>query len=184
MKAFLSSLVAVAVVSGACGGQTIGGIDASDDGSPTLDGGHCVTAADCGGSGQVCGFPEVDQCSALGQCFASGPVCNLFSPGCACNGETVNIACNGLPNGYAPAPLLHAGTCGDASTSDGGGPSYTCGNLNVCIPGSQICYLSALPDAGMCVAANGCTDCGCAQAMFQCISTCNQVGQEIYVHCQ
>jgi hypothetical protein len=105
----------------ACGGQTIGDLD-SGTGNDAIGGNDtstgndtgttksCTKSTDCG-SGDVCGFPTADACSAKGQCFAGGPICNTFAPGCACDGTTINVACTGLPSGYATAPLAHTGQC-------------------------------------------------------------------------
>ncbi|HEX7603276.1 MAG TPA: hypothetical protein VF316_16775 [Polyangiaceae bacterium] len=191
----LSSKYVVALVSlaaAACGGQTIGDLDAGGDAAAdaggdaaadagTGDGGHCTTDAECG-PGSACGFAESQGCAALGQCFPAGPTCKAYSPGCACSGQTINVVCNGLPSGYVPAPLAHLGVCvgpGDA------GAAFPCGNA-VCVAGQQVCYIPAHvgPDAGACVPSNGCADCACAQATFQCISTCKQSGLAIYVQCQ
>ncbi|HEX4512625.1 MAG TPA: hypothetical protein VH054_03790 [Polyangiaceae bacterium] len=104
----------------ACGGQTIGDLDSGTgtdsggkDGSTGIDSGtttSCTKSTDCT-SGDVCGFPTADACSAKGQCFQGGAICNTFAPGCACDGTTINIACTGLPGGYATAPLAHTGSC-------------------------------------------------------------------------
>jgi hypothetical protein len=170
----------------ACGGQTIGDIDAgtgSDSGTKNDTGTTpkaCTKDSDCGGTG-ICGFSEADACKATGQCFPQpGSVCNAFSPGCACDGSTINIVCNGLPDGYAPAPLAYKGNCApDAGTT---GP-YTCGS-KTCVEGQDICVTSANPANSTCVPSNGCTDCKCAQLMFQCVSQCKQNGPQIYVQCQ
>jgi hypothetical protein len=166
----------------ACGGQTIGDLDSgtgSDSAtkSDTSTGIACTKGTDCG-TGQSCAFPMSDGCAAKGQCVANtGPLCNSFSPGCACDGTTINIACTGLPDGYATAPFAYKGQCAmDAGTIG----SYTCGTSN-CIEGKDICYSNA--QISTCMPANGCTDCKCAQAMFQCISTCKQSGQQIYIQC-
>jgi hypothetical protein len=34
------------------------------------------------------------------------------------------------------------------------------------------------------VPSNGCTNCQCAQLMFQCVSQCKQSGNQIYIQCQ
>lgn len=79
--------------------------------------GACQADSDCGDGG-ACGYLESAMCAAVGTCVAkSGPVaCLVYQPGCTCAGSEVDIACNGLPSGYAPAPLRHAGVCG----TDGG----------------------------------------------------------------
>lgn len=167
----------------ACGGQTIGDIDSgtgSDSGTKNDTGTTkaCTKDSDCGKG--ICGFSMADACKATGTCFPEpGAMCNSFSPGCACDGSTINIVCNGLPDGYAPAPLAHKGDCAPDAGITG---SYTCGS-STCVEGSQICITSANPANSTCVPSNGCTDCKCAQLMFQCVSTCKQNGQQIYVQC-
>ncbi len=83
--------------------------------APAAEGGiagtPCKYASDCGGT-YLCGFPEAAACAATGTCFAAEPVaCNAYSAGCGCDGANYNVVCNGLPSGYAPAPLFHAGAC-------------------------------------------------------------------------
>ncbi len=186
MKTFLAWAVCAGAL--ACGGQTVGdldagGTDASKD-SPIIlvdGGGTCASSSDCP-KGMMCGFLESEGCSAkVGQCFSTGPVCNSFSPGCACDGQTINIACTGLPSGYSTAPLAHSGGC---TTAVDAGGAYTCGP-EVCVIGKDVCYLPAnVPDGGSCMPLGTCNDCGCVQAHFQCISTCKQVGAEFFVQCQ
>ena len=171
---FLVSLVA-------CGGQTIGDLDGGTDSGSTTDSSttkSCTKASDCGTG--LCGFATADGCSAKGKCFPTpGVMCNGFSPGCACDGSTINITCTGLPDGYVTAPLAHAGQC---AVADGGG-AFTCVST-VCDPTQDICMITANPTTGTCAPANGCTDCKCAQALFQCVSTCKQNGNEITIQCQ
>jgi hypothetical protein len=106
----LSMVLFTAAAVVACGSSSSGG-----GGSPA--GGHCVQSADCG-SGEMCGFKSSDGCSAAGACFpapAPGTVqCQSYVPACSCAGTLVNTVCNGYPSGYASAPVLHVGTCGDA----------------------------------------------------------------------
>lgn len=175
----------------ACGGQTIDDLDSgtgndsgtkNDTGTTTA----CTKNFDCpffaNGKG-ICGFSMADACAAKGQCFPPpGAVCNGLSPGCLCDGTMTNIICNGLPDGYAPAPLAYKGQCSQPLDSGTIG-SYTCGT-STCVEGSQICMTSANPSTSTCVPSNGCTDCKCAQLMFQCVSTCKQSGQQLYVQCQ
>jgi len=165
----------------ACGGQTIGDLDGGTDSGTKSDTGTtkpCTTNSDCGKG--ICGFATADACTAKGQCFPEpGAVCNAYSPGCACNGTTINIVCEGLPDGYTTAPLAHAGDCTDDGGSSG---SFTCGS-KTCVEGQDICVTAANPSTSTCVPSNGCTDCKCAQSMFQCISTCKQSGLQIYVQC-
>ncbi len=124
-------------------------------------GGTCRRDADCTGGG-LCGFPEVDACSAIGSCFAATQVrCNAYSPGCACDGSEVNAICNGLPNGYAPAPLLHAGVCLDSGASDGGDGGRCC-------PASWDLYSCTYPDGGAGMACHN-PALGCASSL-----TCGQ----------
>jgi len=178
----------VLLAAAACGGQTLGDLDAGGDAASSGgDGGPCTTSAQCGPGG-ACGFAESAGCAALGQCFQVGPVCKGFSPGCSCQGQTINAVCNGLPNGYARAPLMHLGACEAIDAGPGPGDAaamFPCGST-ACVPGQDICYVPANvgPDAGTCMPSNGCTDCACAQAMFQCISTCKQSGPAIYIQCQ
>ncbi len=82
------------------------------------DSGTCTTDADCG-SGDLCGFPELSGCSAVGTCFPkSGAICDVIELACACDGTSINIACNGLPSAFAPKPFAHSGVCGlDAGSS-------------------------------------------------------------------
>ncbi len=176
----MKSLLFLFAAAVACGGQ-IGDVDggtAGDSGkSDTGTSKTCSKNSDCGTG--ICGFSMADGCSAKGQCFPEpGAICNAFSPGCACDGTTISIVCNGLPDGYAPAPVAYKGEC----AVDAGGP-FTCGGAT-CSPGTELCYLSANPATGTCMPSNGCSDCACAQAMFQCVSTCKQDGGDITVQCQ
>src|SRR5580704_1937881 len=139
-RRFLGFLSAITLV--ACGGATTGpggggegGVDAAQDtasssggssgaggsssgssgGSSSGPGGEagsgCTATGGCA-TGQICGFPTADACSAQGTCFpAPGATCLVYSPGCACDGTEVNVACTGLPSGYATQPLLHTGGC-------------------------------------------------------------------------
>lgn len=188
MKTFFTWLVMGCAC--ACGGQTLGGdagLDASPD-SPIVTGndggsGTCTANTDCP-KGFVCGFDEAQGCAAkTGQCFQGGAICNTFQPGCACNGQTINVACTGLPSGYATAPLAHTGSC-DTPIVDAGAP-YACGNAT-CTIGQELCYIPANdPSGGTCMPLyDGCASCPCAQAQFQCVSSCKQTGPEIYVECQ
>ncbi len=166
---FLVSLLA------ACGGQTIGG--GGDAAIETGTSQPCTSSAQCGQG--MCGFAETQGCAAVGHCFPpSGAVCNGFQPGCSCAGDTINLICNGLPAGYTTAQFGHAGSCN--------GGNFPCVQTT-CIEGQDICYISATPGPppfGSCMPANGCTDCACAQAMFQCLSSCTQDGGAITIECQ
>jgi hypothetical protein len=125
--------------------------------APPPDGGGspCSASAPCG-VGFQCGYPTKNACSAAGTCFVDpGVHCELFSPGCACDGTTVNIGCTGLPDGYAPAPLVHTGECTDAGPSEDGGPGVdggkACARDADCTPG--IC---GFPTANACTATGTC----------------------------
>ncbi len=114
--------------------------------------GVCTSDADCSNGG-ICGFLESDGCAATGQCFPApgGPRCAIASAaGCGCSGADVSIdpSCvSGLPTGYNPTPILHAGTCTDAGgacVSQRGGPCggntahpCACGSGLVCTPGDS-----------------------------------------------
>ncbi len=126
-----------------------GGVpDSGNDAAPP----SCLTDSDCG-SGEVCGYAESAACSAKGQCFPSTvgiDDCPVDIGGCACDGTSV-IATGcaaGLPQGYAPRPLVHAGSC---STTDGGyheaGGSDAAGGSCVtsadCESGSTCGYLAS-----------------------------------------
>jgi hypothetical protein len=172
MKA--KALLFISAIAVACGGQTIGDVDAGQDAAAP-----CTTSAQCGKG--ICGFAQSAGCAAQGQCFPMpGAMCNGYSPGCSCSGDTINVMCTGLPDGYTTEPFAHVGSCVDATTV-----AFPCGTVD-CVPGQDVCYIPANSgtDAGACMPANGCADCNCAQAMFQCISTCQQNGPAIYVHCQ
>ena len=178
----MKALLFISAIAVACGGQTIGDVDGGGkDAAVDTSGQACTTSAQCGQG--ICAFDESLGCAATGKCFPPpGAVCDAYSPGCSCAGDTINLVCNGLPTGWAPAPLAHTGECTppvDASVA------FPCGTVN-CVPGQDICYIPANSgtDAGACMPANGCADCTCAQAMFQCISTCKQSGPAIYVQCQ
>jgi hypothetical protein len=123
--------------------------------APVVDGGagsSCTSNADCSGT-NICGFPVADACAAKGTCFAAEQLgCNAASPGCACDGSVVNIICNGLPSGYAPAPLLHAGMCSDAAAS------------GTCPLGTSLC------------GPPGCAFCLSNQSGAQCPTTCPDGG--------
>jgi hypothetical protein len=114
------------------GGQCEGPPDAGGGGGP------CVTSGDCG-AGYECAYRIADACAARGTCVAAdtGPLCNLFVPGCACSGATVDIACNGYPTGYAPEPILHSGACEGIDAGAHGG-TFPCGTLS-CSSATEIC---------------------------------------------
>ena len=133
--------------------------------APAADGGGtgaaCKSDADCAG-GRICGFPEVDACTATGTCFETLPEgCNAYSLGCACDGSEVNVVCNGLPAGYAPAPLLHTGACVDSGANDGG-------DGGACCPTGWDLYACTHPDGGAGMACHN-PQLGCASSL-----TCGQ----------
>ncbi len=87
--------------------------DAGEAGTDAA-GRSCTTDADCGTSGQICGFEESLACAAQGQCFPPPEaICNAIEQGCACDGTEINVLseCVGLPSGYALKPLKHTGAC-------------------------------------------------------------------------
>ena len=179
MKKLSFGLAFVVLV--ACGGKTtdLDGGTTGDSGtsSDTGTSQSCTSDAQCGKG--ICGFAMSEGCAAVGHCFPQpGMVCNGFSPGCSCAGDTINLICTGYPDGYVSAPFASAGPCPvDA------GSTYGCGTTT-CVSGQDVCVLSTNPVTGSCMPANGCTDCACAQAMFQCVSTCKQNGPEITIQCQ
>lgn len=133
--------------------------------APVADGGpagsSCKSDADCA-SGSICGFATAAACAATGTCFVAQQVgCNAAAPGCACDGSEVNIVCNGLPSGYAPAPLLHAGACVDSGPTGGG-------DGGACCPAGWDLYSCTYPDGG---AGSACHNpqLGCASSL-----TCGQ----------
>jgi hypothetical protein len=135
--------------------------DAGSAGSP------CNSDADCA-TGSLCGFATADACAATGFCFVAPPLgCNAASPGCACDGSVVNIVCNGLPNGYAPKPLLHTGLCVDSGSTGGGG------DAGPCCPVGWDLYSCSYPDGG---AGSACHNpqLGCASSTI-CGEGCDRV---------
>lgn len=123
-------------------------------------GGACAKDADCAAD-QICGFPTADACSAAGQCFARPEAtCAAYSPGCACDGSTINVTCTGLPDGYASAPLAHAGECTD-------------GGASACCPIGWSYYDCTFPDGG---AGHACHNpaLGCASSSI-CGEGCDSV---------
>ncbi len=185
MKKLSLGLVVFVVV--ACGGKTtdLDGGTTSDSGTSSDTGTSqpCTSDAQCGKG--LCGFAMSEGCAAVGHCFPQpGAVCNGYSPGCSCAGDTINVICTGYPDGYVSAPFAYTGTCKAPPPLLDAGSSYLCGTAT-CVPGQDICYIPAnVPNGGSCMPANGCTDCACAQSMFQCVSACKQSGSEIYIQCQ
>jgi hypothetical protein len=113
---------------GVCRGGRCGVLSPLDEGGRGV---VCAIDTDCP-KGDLCGFLETQGCAAKGTCFPPpGPTILPYAAGCACDGTEVNIAVStGLPSGYAPKPLLHAGACADA-----GGSCTTdadCGSGGIC----------------------------------------------------
>jgi hypothetical protein len=153
------------------------------DGGTTLKdastGVSCLTSSDCS-TGEECAWPtSEDYCVAFnpaGTCVK--PVvepCQVIiqETGCGCDGVNVTwtSGCSGLPMGYAPQGLLHAGACtdggavppvddaGDPPPLDDGGTRDTdastgtpCASNNDCPVGQQCGYEKAL----MCSATAQC----------------------------
>lgn len=87
--------------------------DAATDGLPDGQGKSCMKAADCG-SQLRCIFPMALGCGAPGMCvlFTDPPNCAM-KKACGCNGvggEGVDVVLC-APDGFAPAPVKHAGAC-------------------------------------------------------------------------
>jgi len=142
----LALALAAAVVAPACGGVTLVPLGnpepiVDDAGTPvpdpSADGGKdaamgpsCLSTADCA-VGETCAWvTSADWCTAFnpaGTCvrpIVSG--CQLIEEaiGCGCNRENVTweTGCVGLPHGYAPVGLAHAGPCEGVPTIDAGPP--------------------------------------------------------------
>jgi hypothetical protein len=101
-------------VAGAAGGSSGGG-DAG-----TEAGRDATTTTGCGtcGAGTTCAYLIADGCSAVGTCVAipAPEPCNAVSllTACGCDGRSVSWhgACQpDLPEGFAPAPVVHTGGC-------------------------------------------------------------------------
>ncbi len=75
--------------------------------SPVVAGSSCSADADCA-SGQVCGYPTSDACSAKGVCLVyptpGAARCNSVILACGCSGNKVGIPCD-YPSGFAPSPI-------------------------------------------------------------------------------
>jgi hypothetical protein len=76
----------------------------------------CTTDEQCP-TGSRCGFYESDACGATGMCevvSAASESCSAQDVvGCGCDGADVTwqSGCSGLPEGSAPAPISHMGSC-------------------------------------------------------------------------
>jgi hypothetical protein len=116
----------------------------------------CRRERDCA-PGEVCGYAIAAGCEARGECIPrmprpGSPACRVLAPLCGCNGTEQRVGCN-YYDGYAPAPVAHAGACDrDAGTPDvscrawGGsctGTAQCCNGLR-CSPSGQP---TALPGA-------------------------------------
>ena len=163
------AVTALLLTLAACGGSTLssGTTDPGQDagaptpGSGTGSGGSvCTTDNDCA-SGQECAWStKVDWCAAddtgQGTCVTLvnlGCQLETLETGCDCSGNNVTWSggCSGLPSGYAPQQLAHAGACegpspivpDDAGAPplpgiDAGGPPVPCSATSDCSTG-QFC---------------------------------------------
>lgn len=86
--------------------------DAATDGLPDGQGKACMKNTDCGGQLR-CIFPIALGCGAPGMCvlYTDPPMCST-KKACACNDVDVDLC---TPDGFAPAPVKHAGSCTGAS---------------------------------------------------------------------
>jgi hypothetical protein len=87
----------------------------------------CTSNSDCGGGGLRCSYAISDGCAATGVCMSPWPVVDASGPfadcgaiiektACGCSGTELHWASgcvHDYADGYAPAPVLHMGTCGD-----------------------------------------------------------------------
>jgi hypothetical protein len=118
--------VAGAIGGGGGGSRGLGGAGdgAAGSGGNQVDAGseagRDAGATSCGscGAGKTCAYSIADGCSAIGTCVTvpAGLPCNSVSTllGCGCDGRTVmwKGPCRpDLPDGYAPAPIVHTGSC-------------------------------------------------------------------------
>jgi hypothetical protein len=114
----------VAGTSGGSGGLGDAGGGAAGGGGNQIDAGaeagRDAAPTSCGscGTGKTCAYAIADGCSAVGTCVSIPPVaaCDAVTTltGCGCDGRTVTWhgGCHAdLPNGYAPAPIVHTGSC-------------------------------------------------------------------------
>jgi hypothetical protein len=95
---------------GGGGNQVDSGVEAGRDAGAT----SCVSCS----AGKTCAYAIADGCSAVGTCVTMpvGQLCNAITTllGCGCDGRTVmwRGPCRpDLPDGYAPAPVVHTGSC-------------------------------------------------------------------------
>jgi hypothetical protein len=163
----VASLVATlaTLAAAACGGVTQSGVtgdppghDAGMTPAPDSGGGGgsgpCVKNDDCS-EGEACAWTtSFDWCAAddtgQGTCVKLvnlGCQLETLATGCDCSGKNVTWAsgCSGLPSGYAPEQLAHAGACASADaaappvpTTDAGSPPVACSTSGDC-PTGQFC---------------------------------------------
>ncbi len=87
----------------------IGGFSCGDSqtSGPVVTGNPCAVDGDCA-SGQSCGFPTANGCTAQGVCLVyptpGTAHCNSVILACGCSGSQVGIPCD-YPSGYAPAKI-------------------------------------------------------------------------------
>ena len=141
----------------------------------------CTSSADCSG-GQQCAWPvSEDICTAFnpaGSCVTPVDLpCGAVQEitGCGCNGQNVtwSSGCSGLPSGWAPAGLAHAGACegGPTPISPQCTTGSDCGAGEICLNTDPLQVPS-----GNCV-ANPCgsepLSCGCAASLCDSIGPCD-----------
>jgi hypothetical protein len=185
---------------GGSAGQSVTGGQGGTAGGPSCSTGYdagstgtsCTTDSDCQ-TNEVCGYKVSDACSASGQCFPRGQLCNCFSPACACDGTTINAVCSGLPDGYAPQAVAHAGKC----DTDGGTGDFACAQTGVtCTAPGQYCYGGAETvfyngDGGIVVGCNAWPPecdanktCACLNQFYQAgFCTCTEDNGAVTMQC-
>ena len=151
----------------------------------------CTTSAACS-DGQECAWPVTeDVCIAFnpaGSCVTPlALACNAVEEvtGCGCNGQNVtwSSGCVGLPSGWAPIGLAHAGACEapvPPTPVDASGPTpivTECQTGSDCGAGSVCLNTDPLQTpSGTCV-ANPCgsetLSCGCAASLCTSIGPCD-----------
>jgi hypothetical protein len=121
----------VAAIAGCSGADTSGGGGSearrSDSKSSPPDedgcGGpidiHCTTNDQCP-EGSTCEYFVAEECNATGMCVASAAgaaTCGAITTveACGCDGKDVTWqgGCGGIPEGSAPFPVAHIGSCAD-----------------------------------------------------------------------
>jgi hypothetical protein len=78
----------------------------------------CTSDRDCPEADTGCGYATADGCTAIGHCVTiyGGGFCKELFPRCACNGKSFSECA--YQDGYASAPVEHAGLCADSGVSD------------------------------------------------------------------